>query len=283
MIRGQAPIKTMWRGASVIKVVSRILVAALLLLVTAPASPRPPSMMRSVDGNGRNFDYSYRVVGSVRLLFFWVSSDDIGGARVARRERHENLTLSLLIGSDPRRAPRQVNEWGYIRESSSGRSATVFGIRTLTDGSSPEDAERRRNQAARGEKTVEMGVLCSTVSPVELRSRTTTASVSRDVTYRELGRVLSVIEQGEGERGVQWRRRGALRPANGYPGFLIALDHLMRSNALAADAIDKSTTVPRLVYVYKDAVYDLVARSAIRVPQLTTHVGVLRNKVSAAP
>jgi hypothetical protein len=273
--RAFADLNQLLIGNIVIEVVTRALIATLMILVTAQASSGPRT--GPAGGDGRNFNHTYRVIGSVRLLFFWVSSDDIGGARVVRRERQDNLVLSLLIGSDPRRAPRQVNEWGYIRESASGGFATVFGVRTLTDGSSPEEAERRRNQSARSEKTAEMGVLCSTVSPLALASRTTTASVGRDVTYHDLGRVVSAIEPTDyGKPDAQWKRRGTARPTNGYAGFLIALDHLIGSN-VAVRASKESPVAPRLTYVYKDTVYDLVSRPVVRVPQMTTHVGVLHH------
>jgi hypothetical protein len=78
----------------------------------------------------RDVDHLYRIAGEVRLLLFWVSADDVGGARITWRRDDRERSVSLLIGSEPRRAPRGVNEWGYIREDVAGDSTTVFGIRT---------------------------------------------------------------------------------------------------------------------------------------------------------
>src|SRR4029453_14354802 len=127
------------------------------------------------------------------------------------------------IGSDPQRAPRGVNEWGYIREDVSPDSTEVFGIRTKTDGDSPEEADARR--LARG-KVVELGVICSRVSRVDAASRTTTVHVAGDATYRDMDRVLEVIE-----RPPTWHGRRTARPADVAPGFLTAMDLMMRISA----------------------------------------------------
>src|SRR4029453_9252391 len=95
------------------------------------------------------------------------------------------------IGSDPQRAPRGVNEWGYIREDVSTDSTKVFGIRTVTDGDSPEEADARR--LARG-KVVELGVICSRVSRVDAASSTTPVHVAGDASYRDVERVLEGVE-----------------------------------------------------------------------------------------
>ena len=206
-------------------------------------------------------EHVYRITGKVRFLVFWASADDVGGARVSWRGRDRNQSVSLLIGSEPTRAPRQVNEWGYIREAAAGDLTTVFGIRTVTDGDSPAEAEARRTQAG---GVTELGVLCSSVSPLNASSRTATVYVSDGATYRDLGRVLHAVE-----RHGRWNRRGALRPSDTEPGFLTALDRLIRSTAAAAADTD-DPACGRFAYIYKDAVYDLFARRVDRIRELRT-------------
>jgi hypothetical protein len=210
-------------------------------------------------------EHVYRIIGKVRLLLFWASADDVGGARISWHGVDRNQSVSLLIGSDPGRAPRQVNEWGYIREAGAGDLTTVFGIRTVTDGDSPADAEARRTQAG---SVTELGVLCSSVSPLNASSRTATVYVDDGATYRDLGRVLHAVE-----RHGRWNRRGALRPSDTEPGFLTALDRLIRSTAAAAADTDKPAC-GRFAYIYKDAVYDLFARRVDRIRELRTRARV---------
>ena len=251
-------------------------VALVLLVVVAGAVPAitaaPPAPVvtpvQVAYAPSDHAEHLYTIAGKVRFLFFWMSADDVGGARVTWHRGEHHQIVSLLIGSEPRRAPRAVNEWGYVREAVAGDSTTIFGVRTITDGDSPDEAEARRAQST---KLAEFGVLCSTVSSSGAESRTTTVDVPRDVTYRDCGRVLDVLE-----RGSSWKQLEVPRPPGVAPGFLTALDQMMRSSAAAAGE-GRIPRIPGVAYVYKDAVYDLVARRVQRVPQLRTHSRTLQN------
>jgi len=214
----------------------------------------------------RNAEHRYRIVGKVRLLLAWASADDVGGARIAWRAGEQNQSVALLIGSEPRRAPRGVNEWGYIREDVSADATNVFGIRTVTGGDSPEDAEARRRARAR---VVELGVLCAKVSRDDAASRTATVHVPSDASYRDLDRVIDLIE-----RHAVWNGRRTPRPANVAPGFLTAMDLMMR---ISVRQSGDTAACPRLSFVYKDAVYDLIPRRVERVAALRTASGAYEN------
>jgi hypothetical protein len=249
-----------------------VLLVASVAVCPATALTAPGVVLRQgspVAERRGDVAHLYRIVGKIRFLLFWAGADDVGGARITWHDGDRDQVVSLLIGSDPQRAPRSVNEWGYVREDLAGDSTTIFGIRTVSDGDSPDAAEARRTQAG---GLAEFGVLCSTVSTVDVESRTTTAYVPRDVTYRDIGRVLDALE-----RSARWKQVHTRRPAGVAPGFLIALDQLMRSSAAAARGLSTIPKVPRLAYVYKDAVYDLIARRVERVAQLRTHSGLFQN------
>ena len=249
---------------------SRAQCAAVVVLVVAISGLQPGPGVSGADRSHswsttierrEDIEHAYRITGKVRFLVFWASADDVGGARVSWRGRDRNQSVSLLIGSEPTRAPRQVNEWGYIREAAAGDLTTVFGIRTVTDGDSPAEAASRRTPA-RG--LTELGVLCSRISPLDAQSRTATVFVPDGATYRDVDRVLCTVEQHE-----RWNRRGARRPTDTEPGFLTALDRLIRSTvAAAADAGDPSAT--RFAYIYRDAIYDLFPRRVDRIRTLKT-------------
>ncbi len=56
----------------------------------------------------------------VRLLFFWVSKDDVGGGYIRRGISKDEPRLELfqvLFGSDPAKAPKQINRWGAGTEA----------------------------------------------------------------------------------------------------------------------------------------------------------------------
>ncbi|HME12803.1 MAG TPA: hypothetical protein VKF79_08085 [Candidatus Acidoferrum sp.] len=56
----------------------------------------------------------------LRLLFFWVSKDDVGGGYIRRGVSKDEPRLELfqvLFGSDPAKAPKQINRWGAGTEA----------------------------------------------------------------------------------------------------------------------------------------------------------------------
>jgi len=245
-----------------------LIAAASRPLVSTAAAPT--FLETNVPTARPDTDHVYRIVGKARVLFFWVSADDVGGARITRRVGENHQSMALLIGSEPARAPRGVNEWGYIREDMVGDVATIFGIRTAGDrDESLDQAEARRTEPSR---MTELGVLCSTVSPLEASSRTTTVFVGRDVTYRDVDSVLDLVE-----KSARWKELHTAH-ANGIaPGFLTALDVLMRSSAASVRESGLAPKEVRVAYVYKDAVYDLIPRRIERVPVLQTKSGLFHN------
>ena len=68
--------------------------------------------------------YSYRMRGKVRLLFFWVGKDNVGGGTITISRSGENAEsgwteeVEALFGSNPDRVPGKINRWGYGREAS---------------------------------------------------------------------------------------------------------------------------------------------------------------------
>jgi hypothetical protein len=242
------------------------LAAGLLATTGGPAPgaawrPQAPAVHRPADASHR-----YRIVGKIRLLVVWVSVADVGGARVSWQAGERDHVLSLLIGSDPQRAPRATNQWGYVREHVDGDDATVFVVRTpAADG----------GDANRDPSALDLSVLCSTVSPVGAASRSKNLRVDRDVTYSDVLRVLGIAEREDG-----WKRAVIARPAGVEPGILTALDRV--GQECAASARDAGTPrCPSVAYVYNDAIYDLVPRRVDRVAERRTPAGLFRNLVRA--
>jgi hypothetical protein len=87
------------------------------------ASARPPiaetlGWVQRSSRDLRQFDYAMTV--RVRLIFFWVSKDDVGGGYIRRGISKDDSRLELfqvLFGSDPAKAPRQINRWGAGTEA----------------------------------------------------------------------------------------------------------------------------------------------------------------------
>jgi hypothetical protein len=69
--------------------------------------------VRSSPRDLQELDYVMTV--RVRLLFFWVGKDDVGGGYIRRgisQQDPRDEFLQVLFGSDPAKAPRGINRWG---------------------------------------------------------------------------------------------------------------------------------------------------------------------------
>jgi hypothetical protein len=85
---------------------------------TSATSDRQPiaEALRWVRSSPRQAaQYDYIMTARVRLLFFWVGKDDVGGGYIRRgiseSDPHQEF-FQVLFGSDPDKAPRAINRWG---------------------------------------------------------------------------------------------------------------------------------------------------------------------------
>jgi len=96
-------------------------IPAFLGLSLCLAGPVFPGMETPHSLPSARGEFQYRMKGMVRLIFFWVGKDDVGGARIKLRsepmgEFGRNEVIELLIGSDPARVPGGHNRWGLAKE-----------------------------------------------------------------------------------------------------------------------------------------------------------------------
>src|SRR3954454_21573339 len=84
----------------------------------------------------------YVMSGKVRPLLFWIGKDDIGLARIVwRRGEGGGVGYEFLVGTDPAKAPRALNRWGYIAEDAEGAGGSLLALMTGADENSYADAE----------------------------------------------------------------------------------------------------------------------------------------------
>jgi hypothetical protein len=229
----------------------------------------PLSSGETAEGLPAVAQHQYRIAGKVRLLFFWVGSDNVGSARVTWQREGATSNISLLIGSEPQRAPRGVNEWGYIQEHVHGPEADVFGLRTLTDAESLDDAEAK---IAQGSGPQLFGAMCSEVTPTQDDAWVTTVRTSSDLSYHRLPRLLDVLSTS-----THWERRQVTRPSDAEPGFLTALSRLMLESIPGAHQ-----PLASLAYVYKGRIYDLTLRQRELVAQMRVGPSALHDLIRGA-
>lgn len=222
-------------------------VTFLLGVQAVPAVPAPPAggvPQASGAGSRQVFEHRYRVIGKVRLLLFWASRDNVGSARMTARGDGEASTLTFLVGSDPQRAPRQLNEWSYVREEVSSTQADVFALSSLD----PATLPRRPDTRVEGDV---FGVSCASIAGDAVRSAQTRI-LAPGVTYRMFDRLLDRVAAS-----AAWQRQDMPRPSGAKAGFLTAMQHVLRSGWLDVDSRQARKPV---TYVYNNAVYDLTIR-----------------------
>lgn len=258
--------------------------AAAILSIAAIADGSPLTLARSSSGasgtraskvGARSLiaEHHYRIIGKVRLLLFWTGNDNVGGARLTWRTDQEGRhTIAFLIGSDPRRAPRRINEWGYIREQTDGEIAHAFGIRSVADADSLDEAEAR---VAQGTGPAVFGVMCSTVSDTGDLAYTSSVRVPADVTYRDFGRLLDAVAAS-----TQWHQHRAVRPPGASVGFLTALETVIGQSveSVQDDARPNGNAVST-AYMYKGGLFDLRLSHTKRLDQLRIGSEVFRDLV----
>jgi hypothetical protein len=73
-------------------------------------------------------EHTYRMAGKVRIVLLWVGRNDVGSGIIRWRGAGDDKAIELLIGSDPKRAPGQLNKWGYLVEAMRGGESSVVGL-----------------------------------------------------------------------------------------------------------------------------------------------------------
>lgn len=192
--------------------------------VSATAGPVSPkrSVMRQ---------HYYRMLAKVRPLLFWVSRDNVGGARIGwLGDSSGSRGFELLIGSDPARAPRKINRWGYIAEELRGSHASTLGVMKQSNEDSIEEAKAKLESANGG--THAFKAIRATSANGQSTSDVLTLQAGSDLTYRDVESLLILVN----ERSSATTTKTVNLPAGTRPGFLLALSDLIGNPSLKSVA-----------------------------------------------
>ena len=227
-------------------------VIAVLLALQVTVVADPVASSPATTSNSAFERYHYSITARVRpLLVFWLSRSGVGDAVVTRGRGPAETSYSLLIGSDPDRAPRRINRWGYVEEEIRGAEARLIGLMTQSDEDSLEEAEAGLRKQASGQHPFK--VIQATVDAEQASSRVTSIVTPEDYTFRQVRTVLALAlrETSDG------RSRVIRLPPGTRPGFLAAI----------ADAMHTSSPSP-INYVYHGRLYELRRTRAQKIPDL---------------
>ena len=204
------------------------LTAALLLgfALTAEAGETRAAGTRP-DGLPVVAEHYYRMLAKVRPLLFWISRDNVGGARIGWLGDQEGARgFELLIGSDPARAPRKINRWGYIAEEVRGSTASTLGVMKQSNEESIEEAKAKLGTDTGGTHTFK--AIRATTANGQAKADVLTLQAGSDLTYRDVGSLLMLMNGGASTTNT----KTVTLPAGTRPGFLLALSDLMSNPKL---------------------------------------------------
>jgi hypothetical protein len=215
--------------------------------------PHPPlSILR---------EHRYRMTAAIRpFLLFWMRRASVGGARIVwRRGEAGEQGYELLIGSDPRRAPKGINHWGYVEEHGGEQgAAALVGVMRQTDEQSTEEA--KAGLATEGQEGYFFRMIRQSVGAGEITSEVVTLRVASDFSYRDLDALLKAFESAPGTTRT---RRAKLAPAT-RPGFLTAVAELVRQSVEASRSkTGRPNQAARTIsFTFDATTYDLTLRSS---------------------
>jgi hypothetical protein len=166
----------------------RVILAFLIVAITASVFSNRATDM---EWNGLPFPesesafskevFQYRMKGSVRLLFFWIGKDNVGGGTISRITQPVNSRESsvdgfeVLFGSDPEAVPGNHNRWGYARELAywTNRNGSPEVYKTVFEGfmsKSSEESIDAVKKSREGSADISMTTFEGAVSEVTIKN-----------------------------------------------------------------------------------------------------------------
>jgi hypothetical protein len=185
-----------------------------------PASSVTPAAPVSVE-------HRYKMSAAIRPLLFWLGDKDVGSARIVWRRGAGRRGYEFLLGSDPDRAPRRINRWGFVREETGPSGATQMGLMRRSEEDTVEKARARVGY----ESEYVFKAIRTEVAGDKARSVNTVWEVDRDLTYYDLPELLRLVE-GQPQRPPKVNETSL--PPDTAPGFLIAVADLVGRTVAAA-------------------------------------------------
>jgi hypothetical protein len=222
--------------------------ALIIACSTVLAAGAPPNVSSSLPTEvpGQRLpvvrQHTYRMAGKIRVFLIWVGRDDVGSAVVKWRGAGTHKAFELLIGTDPQKAPGQLNKWGFIVEEIRDGESSVVGLISQENDEKLSDvkADLRRRKEQRAFDTVRGLVMAG-----EAAARVGTLHAPSELTYHDADEVLGRFLPDTSLPVKHLPRRVDVRA-----GFLSALSELL------AASIDKQP-LRRVPYIHGDQVYEL--------------------------
>lgn len=198
--------------------------------------------------------YRYTMTGRIRPLLFWISRDGVGHGQIVWRADARGATaVELFISSDPARAPRGIDRWGYLVEQVHSTTTRVTGVITSSEEATLADAKKRLDTAetvARFkviETRIDQAWSCMATSVIE-------------TPYNRYQREIPAVVRQARDRLRSAATKATMVPPGVRPGFFAALVEIgketvdARRSGGGALARLRGRMVP---YIYGNNLFDL--------------------------
>lgn len=197
------------------------------------------------------WDHRYRIDGSVRLLLSWVGRENVGAARITRVAHGSYSAFTFLAGSDPSRAPRGMNQWGFTREEANGTGSSAFTIRSID---ARESADTELRSGGRNEQAA-FRASCWADDGVARQASVADFGASPDMTFRALEQML-----GTAGAVPHWETVAKPSIAGVHAGFVSALQSAI-DESVARWNLHRDLQAPRpRAYGYNGDLFTLLVR-----------------------
>jgi hypothetical protein len=266
---------------------ARSLACALLLAGTCSALPSSPD---AGDGAAINeavtwiqatprirAEYDYIMTCRLRLLFFWVGRDDLGGGYIKAGQAVDDpslRTIQLLFGSDPAKAPRAINRWGAGTEvvrldgNKTPQSSAFVGFMKSSKGESVSAMQRElAHEKSAGKHLFE--AIVSRVDGAQAIATTVPFYSDKDYDLRQLAdaQKLALDQLGDSQARKFRRLDGpARRQCSRAGGFLSTTEELLERS------LTGEKTPISLCYVYNARLYTLTLLRVVPVTTKDVHI-----------
>ena len=239
-------------------------VAGVQLSADVSDGPRRP-----IDVSGATLPvvrtHTYRMSGHIRPLFaFWISRDDVGSGRLVWRQGEDGTRgWDFVLGTDPARAPRRLNRWGYIAEEAGEGRGSVVAMMSSEEESSLREVNANADQGATGGGEFK-AVRAQTAAGV-VRARVKRIRTPRALT---IGDVDTLVALADVDLRTAELKTIDLPPGT-RPGFLAAVAELVDWSVTVHQQGDAAARRPSVAvpYVFGDRLYDVTLTSTRRLDE----------------
>jgi hypothetical protein len=221
--------------------------------------------------------HRYRLSAAIRPLLFWVGAKNVGNAHIVWREQDEGRRgYELLLGSDPAKAPRRINRWGFVREDAGPGGAIMLGVMNRSEDDNLTTAQSRMAQEAKEGRFL-FKMIRASLNGGETRAENRVVYAPTDYTVRQLEELQRFVEATNPAPRV---RTGRL-PEGTHPGLLFGTARLVDVGVEASRLPGNAgPSLRKVQYTFNTALYDLFLKSWQRVDRVRygnrTYTNVVR-------